>query len=59
MKKITDKIIPFAFILFIGILMILFFEYMGNNPSENDCVIGQDSADCLDGSGSGHPLWND
>ena len=25
---------------------------------EGDCVIGRDSPDCLEGGGSGHPLWN-
>ena len=58
MKKIKDTVIPFAFILLILILMIIVFNYIGDNPSKNDCVIGQDSPDCLEGGGSGHPLWN-
>ena len=58
MEKIKDKIITFTFILFVGILMAVVFNYIGNNPSKNDCIIGQDSTDCLDGGGSDHPLWN-
>ena len=58
MKKIKDTVIPFAFILLILILMIIVFNYIGDNPSKNDCVIGQDSPDCLEGGGSGHTLWN-
>ncbi len=58
MKKIKDTITPFVFILFIGILISIIFNYIGDNSSKNDCVIGRDSPDCLEGSGSGHPLWN-
>jgi len=58
MGKVKDKIVAFIFILLIGILMVIIFEYIGNNPSKGDCVIGQDSPDCLEGGGSGHPLWN-
>lgn len=53
-----DTIIGFAVVLFIGALMVLFFNYLGAHPDKNDCVIGIDSQDCLEGSGSGHPLWN-
>ncbi|MEK7565146.1 MAG: hypothetical protein AAB394_02495 [Patescibacteria group bacterium] len=53
-----DTIIAFIFILLVGILMLLTFNYISDNPSKNDCVIGRNSPDCLDGSGSGHPLWN-
>lgn len=36
---------------------MLAINYLGSNPSEEDCVIGRDSLDCLEGGGSGHPLW--
>ncbi len=58
MKNIKDTIIAFAVILIIGGLMVVIFDYLGNNPSKTDCVIGRDSPDCLEGGGSGHPLWN-
>ena len=58
MKNIKDTVIAFAVILIIGSLMVVAFDYLGNNPSKNDCVIGRDSPDCLEGGGSGHPLWN-
>lgn len=58
MKNIKDTIIAFAVILVIGSLMVVVFDYLGNNPGKNDCVIGRDSPDCLEGGGSGHPLWN-
>jgi len=58
MKNIKDTIIAFAVILIIGGLMVVIFDYLGKNPSKNDCVIGRDSPDCLEGGGSGHPLWN-
>ena len=57
MKKTKDTIIAFAFILCIGIIMVLIFSYVGDHPSKSDCVIGRDSPDCLEGAGSGHPLY--
>lgn len=38
--------------------MMIIINYIGDNPSKNDCVIGRDSSDCLNGDVSGHPLWN-
>ncbi len=58
MKNTKDTIIGFAVVLFIGALMVLAFNYLGSNPDKDGCVIGRDSEDCLEGSGSGHPLWN-
>jgi len=58
MKKVKDTIITLVFILLIGVLIMIVFNYIGNNPSKNDCVIGRDSPDCLEGGGSDHPLWN-
>jgi hypothetical protein len=58
MKKVKDTIITFVFILLIGVLIMIVFNYIGNNPSKNDCVIGRDSPDCLEDGGGGHPLWN-
>ncbi len=34
MKKIKDLTITFAFILLIGALVILMFNYLGNNPNK-------------------------
>lgn len=56
-SKIKDSITGFVFILLIGILIVITLNYIGRNPSKDDCVIGRDSPDCLDGGGGGHPLW--
>ena len=57
MKKIRDAAIIFTPVLFVGALLVLILDYIGKNPSKNDCVIGKDSPDCLESIG-GHPLWN-
>lgn len=58
MSRTKDKILTFIFILIIGVIITLVFGYIGKNPSKNTCTIGIDSQDCLEGAGSGHPLWN-
>jgi len=55
--KIKDTIITFAFILLIGIAIMLVLDYIGKNPSKEDCIIGKDSPDCLERNKSGHPLY--
>ena len=47
-------LLPFIIIaLIVWIVMnINWKDYRG------DCVIGRDSPDCLEGDGSGHPLWD-
>jgi hypothetical protein len=57
-KRIKDYLITWGFILLIGAGLVVLFDYAGSHPSKNDCVIGRDSADCLEGSGAGHPIWN-
>lgn len=60
MEKTKDKIITLAFILIVGILIMLVLDYVGDNPAKNDCIIGEDSSDCIDGGAiGGHPLWRD
>jgi hypothetical protein len=42
------------------IIAIIIWMIANVKPEDykNDCVIGQDSPDCLEGGGAGHPLWN-
>lgn len=42
------------------IIALIVWAIMGMNGDDlkSDCVIGRDSPDCLEGGGSGHPLWN-
>ena len=58
MKKIKDTIISIILVLFVGVLFYLILDYISKNTGKNDCVIGRDSPDCLEGIEVGHPLWN-
>ena len=58
MKKIKNNIITYIFLAVIFVIFNLIAEYIGNNPSKEDCVIGTDFSNCIEGNGSGHPLWN-
>ena len=42
------------------VIVLIVWMILSMNPSDykDDCVIGRDSPDCLEGGGSGHPLWN-
>ena len=44
----------------LGIIVLIAYVVISMNWKEykGDCVIGRDSPDCLEGGGSGHPLWN-
>ena len=41
------------------VIALIWWMIANIKPSDqkNDCVVGRDSPDCLDG-GAGHPLWN-
>lgn len=56
MNYIKENWIGFLPFVIIGLII---WMIMNIEPSDykNDCVIGRDSPDCLDGDGSGHPLW--
>ena len=47
-------LLPFIIIA----IIIWMIANIKSSDYKNACVIGQDSPDCLDGGGSGHPLWD-
>ena len=44
--------------LIIIAIIIWMIVNIKSSDYKNACIIGQDSPDCLEGGGSGHPLWN-
>lgn len=47
-------LIPF---IIIALIIWMIFN-IKSSDYKDDCVIGRDSPDCLEGGGSGHPFWN-
>ena len=59
-KPFIGKIVILLGLAPFVVIALIFWMIFSIKPSDykNDCVVGRDSSDCLEGDGVGHPLWN-